>query len=688
VPGYTHQPLSSSLPRALLLICLIPALGLGSLGAAPQGDPLEFGSVPAALASLRDPNRATRTQAQTWLDERLLPEHARVVAQALGDGAETERRLALILGGSDRHFALAARLLVSSTAPGQALAREVLVHRYVAWNRGGARAPRSWSGVQAGLVEPPGPPVEIDVTHAPLLEVIDQLDRLGGAPVPLLMDPTRSLRAPLRSSQGSRMFGTWAEVVASIALQTKSRWVLLPAAGSGLEILGPGAMLMMVHDDQELAHPSAEILVDWISLVQRLHDPKSNRVAAMALGRSGWPVALAWLGEIFAADPKSPVLDALLDAAGRGYWCPSLERKDAILGVLAALDEGIALGGAGDVLRAGRLARAMREMGSMTREGLTLVPDLAADLSTWSDLGQWVRLDALSAMASPLGPGPDQTNLVAVARAALARPGHPARRLAALTWSTRLGAPKASSLEPLPDPWPLLTWATRSASAYHVPSALVSQGWQPPAGIWPAEGVSKGARVLCVSWLLRLRDVERALEALPDDEDAIVLMMGQVLDGLRQAGQEDTRLGFLKGLRAAGHGQAAGHLSLLPGPDFNRAFGEQLLAMEAKKRTDQDWHSLGTLARGGPLGGQARELLVEAMGDEDLRVQAVGPVQEAWFGMLGERRDILADEFMARVELALGSSPQIRGGSFRDIVDRAGIRPLSLANRDVAWPQN
>jgi len=688
VPGYTHQPLSSSLPRALLLFCLIPVLGLGSLGAAPQGNRLEFGSVPAALASLRDPNRANRTQAQIWLDERLLPEHAGVVAQALGDGAETERRLALILGGSDRHFALAARLLVSPTARGQALAREVLVHRYVAWNRGGARAPRSWSEVQAGLVEPPGPPVEIDVTHAPLLEVIDQLDRLGGAPVPLLMDPTWSLSVPLRPFRGSKMFGTWAEVGATIARMTEARWVLLPAGGSGLEIFGPGAMLMMIPGGQELADPSAEVLVDWIALVQRIHDLKSNRVAAMALGRSGWPVALAWLGEMFAADPKSPVLDALLDAAGRGYWCPSLERKEAVLGVLAALDEGIALGGASDVLRAGRLARALRQMGSVTREGLSLVPDLARDLSTRSDLGQWVRLEALSAMASPLGPGPDQMGLVAAARAALAKPGHPARRLAALTWSTRLGAPKESSLEPLPDPWPLLTWATRSASADHVPSALVSQGWKPPEGIWPAEGVSKSARVLCISWLLRLRDVVRALEALPEDEDAIVMMMGQVLVGLRQAGQEDTRLRFLKGLRAAGHGRAAGHLSLLPGPDFNRAFGEQLLAMEAKKRTDQDWHSLGTLARGGPLGGQARELLVEAMGDEDLRVQAVGPVQEAWFGMLGERRDILAEEFIARVELALGSSPQIRGGSFRDIVDRAGIRPLSLANRDVAWPQD
>ncbi len=657
----------------------------------PQASRVEFQSVPHALASLEAPSRPLRTQAQDWLDEHLLPEHTPLLVEALSAGAETERRLALIIGGRDQHFALAVALLSSPLAQGQALGREALIARYLDWNPEGSRLPQSWLAVRGRLSDPPGESALIDLTGAHLGEVIDQLDRLGGAPLPLLVDPRWTNPTPIRQPSPGVLEGSWSEILNRLARQYRGNLILLPGADAGQGSPGAGSMLLMVPLGVEFSSPSVETLVDWIKLVQRPHDREGNRRGAMALARSGWPGALVWLGERFRADASSPVLDALLDAAARGRWCVALDRREALLGVLADLEEGLEVDSSTAWMRAGRLARALRALGSVTREGSSLVPDLVAGLATSKEIGQWVRLEALAAMASPVGSSAEHPELIAAARAALARPGHPARRMAALTWLNRLGAPPLgpdAETEPLPDPWPLLEWGVHLPSARFIPKALVRQGWRPPEGSGPGPGTSFSAEILHMHWLLSGGEVERALKAVPEEDAALLGMVAMALDDLRRAGALEVRARFLQGLRDLGRGVAVGHLELHPGPGFNRPFAEQLLASEAGGRSPLDWSSIGMLAVRGPFQEQAQDLLVEALADPKLRVNALKPLQGVWVGMLGARKDKMANEFMGRVEEALG--PQAFGpqSSIRDILEISRSASVALGKRDVAWPRD
>ncbi|MAE46699.1 MAG: hypothetical protein CMJ86_07390 [Planctomycetes bacterium] len=657
----------------------------------PQASRVEFQSVPHALASLEAPSRSLRTQAQDWLDEHLLPEHTPLLVEALSAGAETERRLALIIGGRDHHFALAVALLSSPLARGQALGREALIARYLDWNPEGSRLPQSWSAVRGRLSDPPGESVSIDLTGAHLVEVIDQLDRLGGAPLPLLVDPRWTNPLPIQHSSPGVLEGSWSLIFNRLARQYRGKLMLLPGTDAGQGSPGAGSMLLMVPLGVEFPSPSAEILVDWIKLVQRPHDRESNRRGAMALARSGWPGALVWLGERFAADASSPVLDALLDAAARGRWCGALDRREALLGVLAELEGGLEVESGAAWMRAGRLARALRALGSVTKEGSSLVPDLVAGLATAKEIGQWVRLEALAAMASPVGSSVEHPELIAAARAALARPGHPARRMAAMTWLNRLGAPALgpdAKTEPLADPWPLLEWGVHLPSAHFIPKALVRQGWRPPEESRPGPGTSSSAQILYMHWLLLGGEVERALKAAPEEDSALLEMVAMVLDDLRREDALEVRERFLQGLRDLGRGVAVGHLELHPGPGFNRPFAEQLLDSEASRRSPLDWSSIGMLAVRGPFQEQAQDLLVNALADPRLRVNALQPLQEVWAGMLGDREDKMADEFMGRVEEALG--PQAFGpqSSIRDILEISRNKSVALGKRDVAWPRD
>ena len=69
-------------------------------------------------------------------------------------------------------------------------------------------------------------------------------------------------------------------------------------------------------------------------------------------------------------------------------------------------------------------------------------------------------------------------------------------------------------------------------------------------------------------------------------------------------------------------------------------------------------------------------------------MNALQPLQGVWAGMLGDREDKMADEFMGRVEEALG--PQAFGpqSSIRDILEISRNKSVALGKRDVAWPRD
>lgn len=686
--GYTFQSVVRFSPSNVILVGLLVASAVGGAGQEIQ----TIQELSEALAHLESPVRSQRQRAQIWLDENLKAEHAQQVAGVLAAGAETERRLALILGGSDRHFALAAELLGFPTVAARTLGKEGLTARYLAWNPGGVRQLQPWVEVRGGLSDPPGEEFFMALKGLPLGEAVDQLDRLGGAPLPLILDPRWPYPGPVASLEDSGLQGPWASLFHSLARYSHRKLMFLPGAGGTKGDLGQGAMLLMVPDGLDNPMAGVQIPVQWIALVRKVHAPASNRGAAMALARSGWPAALIWLGELFAADEGSPVVDALLDAGARGVWCDSICRREALMGVLARLEQAPPDATIAGWLRAGRLARALRSMGSVDQDGLSLVSDLVAGLSTSSEMGQWVRLQGLGAMASPLGVEQDQAHLIKAARVAMLRPGHGARRLAALTWLCRLGSPRSGNdlqashtVQALDDPWTLLTWAARSRAAIFVPGALVDQGWIPPPGLLPLRAAHPGAWALHCHWLLAAGEVERALDVVPEGDQDLVRMVEVPLGEMNSGASQATRERFLEGLRMRGRGVAAGHLELGLDPARNLVLGERLLAKETAQREPLDWISLGHLAARGPLKARAQDLVIEGLKDPLLGVDALEPLLIAWTGMLADRQDVAADEFLARMEEALGPGAVRAGTTLRDILQTSFNRPIHLQNRDVAW---
>jgi len=134
-----------------------------------------------------------------------------------------------------------------------------------------------------------------------------------------------------------------------------------------------------------------------------------------------------------------------------------------------------------------------------------------------------------------------------------------------------------------------------------------------------------------------------------------------------------------------GRGVAAGHLELGLDPARNLVLGERLLAKETAQREPLDWISLGHLAARGPLKARAQDLVIEGLKDPLLGVDALEPLLIAWTGMLADRQDVAADEFLARVEEALGPGAVRAGTTLRDILQTSFNRPIHLQNRDVAW---
>ncbi len=94
------------------------------------------------------------------------------------------------------------------------------------------------------------------------------------------------------------------------------------------------------------------------------------------------------------------------------------------------------------------------------------------------------------------------------------------------------------------------------------------------------------------------------------------------------------------------------------------------------------------LAIRGPILKLAMDYLDEALADPRLRVNALKPLQGVWVGMLGDREDKMADEFMGRVEEALG--PQAFGpqSSIRDILEISLTTSVALWKSYVAGPSD
>ena len=365
------------LPSLLALACAAPL----------QGDVADH------LALLRAEEAGRRREAQRWLARHLSREDYPVLAfQASSGDGEFRVRLAQALGSEDRHLGLVALLLDDldprAAALGEAAAREALRR----WDpslfdppRPARRLPREWE-------EQWTRPYALAGERGDLAERIDRLDRLGGGPAPLVLDPTLLGWRGETGEGGEPLVGSWGELVAAITGEAGVSFEV-HAWREGGESGGGHPWVRICKRGTEGRASGGELLLRWLRASARPYDPGGSAAACRALAQSGWPAALEWLGERWERSADEAALAGLLDGAARGRVAAALRPAAAPRALLARLSDHPG--------QAPLIAHALAGLAACTSDGALLADILTEGWGRADDLGRWVRLVAFEGLGVP-----------------------------------------------------------------------------------------------------------------------------------------------------------------------------------------------------------------------------------------------------------------------------------------------
>lgn len=502
--------------------------GGGAVGAVPGADEL-----PLRLAELSSPSAEVRARAERWLavhvGRRDFPDLADTV---LAGDAEVRRRVARVVGAEERQLALALDFLGEDAPVLREVGETAIQEMLARWSSDyGTRPVADRGRLQRVLLDllDDGRPTHLRVdVAAPLEELVDLLARRADLPVGLVVEPR------LRRAVGERLapepvfvVGTWDQILVQVA---DLRGIGLEAMGADpLGEPGGGVVMRFTAPGDEGRTPAVDTLVRWcrevVSPAGRNPGARGSggrQAAAVALVRTGWPAAIAWLEERWRRDGDEEAREAVLVAAALGRRVPSLATR---AGVEEVLQLGRARVRAGD---AGGAARCLNALGAgVCRDGEG-APLSALLLEGWDAYGPAERtfvLAVLEATACPLGEA-ELAPCAALLRAAPGTHGPLLLRQALRTWVACGGAelgPLGAPLDLLSGPSPGSSAGTiqGGASGAWVPEErrelvrlLLRAGVPPPPGA-PEPGALPGeVQAALLEWRLGAGELDAAAEGL------------------------------------------------------------------------------------------------------------------------------------------------------------------------------
>ena len=353
---------------------LAAALGTLALGLALPGPPGASDDLGPIVQRLAGPDPVARRLAQRDLSRALTGVgEAAVLDEALtGAPTEAQRRVARVLGREPRLLGLAAELAASRQGPAARVGREAIEAHLARWSSSAFDEP------ETAVLDPtrqevplPDPWVDdaslqlaLDPVAGGVVSVFDRLDRWGGGPAPIVLDPrvvTRVVRRPVPVLDSARLQGSWAEVLEGLCRlhgvayqvqgyrypgETRPTDVPVPGAARETETIARPFVHVVPAGTTELAPVGVDLrarasdeIVRWCRDLVRDGDSVRQRAAATALASLDWPAAIQWLELRWLERGDVPSLEGLLAAAARNRVAPCLQRPDVISGILGIVDE-------------------------------------------------------------------------------------------------------------------------------------------------------------------------------------------------------------------------------------------------------------------------------------------------------------------------------------------------------------
>lgn len=592
------------------------------------------------LNSLESVDAGQRRQAQRWLAVNLTPgDYPAVAAAASWGRAETFRRLAQALGTDNRHLELAALLATDSLPEVARLGERALVEQLLRWSSSAMDQPHRRRRLPDEWVDDWPRALSMDPEQGGLAGALERLDRLGGGPAPLVLDPALDPKirsfVPDRELSTEPLEGSWTRVLLDLARAHQVSFEVHGRRTPGDEGAGDARAWVRVCKRGAEGHASGgELLVGWVRASLTEHDPAGTAAACRALASSGWPAALEWLGRRWMRDGDPAALEGLLLSAARGQVVREFMTLAGVERLLHRADQAPTTDGPA-------IARALAGIGpfSITGEGLQ-----GALLEGWANLdspARWVRLVALEGIGFRSEPAASRC-------AALLGSEAPSwLRRQALRTLARVGGygPEVAV------PERLFEAADDGVEARLLARELVAVGARPMAGWRVASDAPHLTRAL---WALGVGRVEQAREELGrlliQEPDVGLMAASLRLWAALGAGEELLQLGG--GPAPAGAPASAWRrLVLLSGAAQGatlEAMVSGLLAVEPLPA--ESLLELGAIATGtGSAATRARQALVRAL-REGAPVEIILPALEvAVLGLRRARLDVVNDGFQAQL---------------------------------------
>ncbi len=353
---------------------LAAALGTLALGLAPKAPPGPGEDLGPIVERLAGPDPVARRLAQRDLSRALTGVGEAAVLDAALEGAPTEaqRRVARVLGREPRLLGLAADLAASGQGPAARVGREAIEAHLARWSSSAFDEPEV-AVLDPTRQEVPLPDAWIDGSSLQLaldpvagggVAVFDRLDRWGGGPAPIVLDPrvvTRVVRRPVPVLDSARLQGSWAEVLESLCRLHGVAYQVQGYRYPGEKRPGDGPAIGAEDDEGAVARPFVHVvpagttelapvgvdlrarasdeIVRWCRDLVRDGDAVRQRAAAMALASLDWPAAIQWLELRWLERGDVPSLEGLLAAAARDRVAPCLQRPDVLSRILGIVDE-------------------------------------------------------------------------------------------------------------------------------------------------------------------------------------------------------------------------------------------------------------------------------------------------------------------------------------------------------------
>ncbi len=333
-------------------------------------------SITAALSS------AVGAGAQRDAYERTLAE----LRQVLDDGAlsssegsvlAARRRMSVILGADDRLLGMAIQLAGDGRSSVQAVGEKAILAQLSRWSRSVLAEPSSGVyDVPRQRVPLPGPLLERASFQVSLdpngsapdsaafssgASAFDLLDRRGGAPLPIVVDPAfveRMARRPAVRLGAARIDGSWSEVLEQLCAIHDGAYQLqgyrfpdevfssdpftggdeLPPARAWIHVVQRGTT-QLAPPGRDLRKTGAQAIVEWCRSAGAEGDLIRQGAAARALAVLGWPAAIHWLERRWAWYGDVSALEGLMAAAARGRVASSLQDPRCLRSILSLVEE-------------------------------------------------------------------------------------------------------------------------------------------------------------------------------------------------------------------------------------------------------------------------------------------------------------------------------------------------------------